>query len=298
MEKWSKLNLDHKVYIIKYDQSSTENSDSMVTCWLSDFKHLWKESIETIENLQKRFSEQNRRYEIKNDQLIETIVKLSANICNSKIESNDDKLKLHFDYPFSEDIFVKFYWLLERCDHQEFYENISMPMLKQMIELQANRTKLIEIIEKKDQEIEQYKLDGAAPLMRKQFITKPFENVDADLQFKMFSSDISEFSNALIGTDQLMETTVSDVQAKDNVETKSSNSIKDDSMIIASCSSKARNRKGFTIIKRIEAVTYEENDSDDDSQSKKQQITQDVVKTNSHATSSKQTKRIRKIPNL
>lgn len=198
MEKWSKLQLASGPYIIKFDSATGENDETKYTFWVSDFKTLWTEAIATKEDLLKRISDHNPAIVEPNDdwlgRLITLFGKPQANVQqNTEIMANGD---LQLKYLIDDDI-LKFQWLLTQCDPQMFFDQITKSMLHQIGELFNAKKQLIEIVKKKDDEIRQYKVEGAPELQRTKFITEPFEESQLTTQAKMFDCEIGEFENII-----------------------------------------------------------------------------------------------------
>lgn len=283
MEKWNKLLIGTVPYVIKFQKNATPDSDPIVTCWLSNFKSIWTESIASISILQKRFSELNRRLDIDDDQLLDIVSRLPESIQHTKFEPDDnEKHKLCFEYDLSKEVKVRHFWLLQKSNEQSFYEHITKPMMAQMLELHANHTKLIDLVKRKDQEIEQYKLDGAT-LTRKQLATKPFHSDDVALEADMFECSATELASEFGVFAAVQSTETKDDTAGGGTP--------------GSAGSKAKAIKGPVPLKRIQPIQYYEN-SDDESQADEETSSFQNISVNKQTRYANHTKRNRKTPNL
>lgn len=249
MEKWKKLSIGSESYIVKFIKSDAE---PIVTCLLSNFKSIWSESITSTSILQKRFTEFNRRLDIEDDKLLGIITNLPESIQNTKFDAAEDGVrKLSFEYHLSAEIILRHIWFLQKSDEQTFFEQITKPMMNQMLELYDSHTKLIDIVKRKDQEIEQYKLDGAPPITRQQLVTKPFDIVDAPRNMNMFECPIIEFEREFGFNDGLTSKAIDQIDLGKNDGNSST------------ISNKPSRLKGLTPIKRIQKIQYDDSDDDD-----------------------------------
>lgn len=284
MDKWIRLVIDSECFVIKFQKNIASDSNAIVTCWLSNFKLLWTESIASIAILQKRFSELNRQLDIDDDKLFEMITRLPQSIQYTEFQANENgKHKLSFEYHLSKEIKARYCWLLQKSNEQLFFEHITKPMMSQMLELHTSRSQLIDLVQRKDQEIEQYKMDGAK-LTRKQLATKPFESDDVSLKVDMFECSVADFSRecGAIDGDSMLKT-----ESKDNTGIEATP---------GRIGKKTKTIKGLVPLKRIQPIQYV--DSDDDSQADKQTSYQNVTANKQTSHDTNHTKRIRKIPNL
>lgn len=194
MDRWLSFQInDSDHFIVKFCCNHDDNSKSAATCWLSDFTSLWTESINTKSELLDRFFAENeiidRSSEGIEKQVLDTIGTLppdSNKNIELRIDNNEDdrNIMLKFKYILSE-IPVRFQWKLTKSDSKQFFDVITKSIFQQLFELQNRNEELVQIIKSKNLEIEQYKLDGAKPLMRKQFITPPFDENDYPQPFQM-----------------------------------------------------------------------------------------------------------------
>lgn len=183
MDQWLSFQInDSDHFIVKFCCNHDDDTQTAATCWLSNFTSLWTESITTKSEVLDRFFAINEIIDRSSEgiecQVLDTIGTLPPNSKNIEIscDNNEDDqiITLKFKYTLS-GIPVHFHWKLTKSDSKQFFDVITKSMFQQLFELQHRHDELVKIIKAKDLEIEQYKLDGAKPLMRKQFITRPFD---------------------------------------------------------------------------------------------------------------------------
>lgn len=212
MERWSKLQHDSSVYIIKCDRKNSGNIEPEFNFWLSDFKELWHESFATKDDLFKRITDANPALIIDGIEhnLIEMLGKIDTKTATigkaTKISENGFQLEMKFYMDGG--VTVKFDWCLEKCNSQAFFEQITKKLLHQIGELELNVKQLIGTVKSKDKEIAEYIAEGAAPLHRKQFVTQKFDETQITQPTKLFNCEMDEFEG-VIGTLSKMVVTTS-----------------------------------------------------------------------------------------
>lgn len=262
MEHWTKLIIGSNVYIVKFDTKSDENHE-LFTFWLSNFKTLWTETINTKDQLFQRFADENASLTIDDDNTNQLIGALGTFAkyfqCNAEIKPNDEEIKFQFKLSLDGGVFTNFHWLLKKCAPEIFFDQVTKSLLHQIGELEESKKHLNEIVKKKDDEIRQYGLEGAPPLMRKKFITEPFDETVFTARPQMFNCDISDFE-AVLGP---LSTYIAPEEPKREVSPlKPPNH--------------GRNARAQQKIVKLGEVSYE---SSDDDQPNEQVKTQNEVKT-------------------
>lgn len=135
--EWSEIkveSIDYGIQIVTY------NTADRLTCWLSDFSSLWHETI-TMDNMAKRYKECNPLLELydKKELILSKYTTHPENANNLSMVRNDDMLKLctkNYISDGSDNIPLKFYWLLERAAHPAIYGKFTKSVLKDIISLQ------------------------------------------------------------------------------------------------------------------------------------------------------------------
>lgn len=202
MERWSDLQIETGVYIMRLDQPNENSAESTFTIWLSDFETLWSETI-TRHDLLKRLSDKNPTLatddDIINGQFIGELGKISSikQPAIHRDESNADDVKLQLKYIIFDEAEVEFEWQLKKCGPRDFLEQITKPLLRQAGELQDQKRELCDVATKKDLEIAQYKLELGQVKIRKRFITEQFDGQKFTLQSQMFNCEIDRFQSVI-----------------------------------------------------------------------------------------------------
>lgn len=191
MERWSKLKLGANLFLSKFDRKNSETVDSF-TFWLSDYKTLWSECINSKDNLLQRLADDNPALTITDeifDQLVGALNPVESTAhANTDIKPGDEEIKLQLKLSLGDKIQSQFHWFLKKCDSETFFEQITKSLLYENCELKQ----LIDIVKKKDDEIKQHKLEGARPLERKRFITDVFNADEFTLQSQVFDCTIDD----------------------------------------------------------------------------------------------------------
>lgn len=196
MERWSKLKIGTDVFVGKFDRNNSEAVESF-TFWLSDFKTLWSECVNSKENLLQRLVDDNPALVINDEtpeQLLSALKRVgSAAQMNTGIKPGEKEFKLKLNLSLGDGIPSQFHWLLKKCEPQMFFDQITKSMLYQIGEY----SKVIDIIKKKDDEIKQRKLEGAPPLVRTKFETEIFNADEFALRSQMFDCTIDDLESII-----------------------------------------------------------------------------------------------------
>lgn len=128
MECWTKIDIGPNVYVVKFEKKIDENQESY-TLWLSDFKALWTETINTKDELFQRFADENVSTAIDDetaDRLIEALGTFTKYYQTSAdIKPNDEGIKFQCKLDVDVGTATKFYWLLKKCEAQVFFEQMT-----------------------------------------------------------------------------------------------------------------------------------------------------------------------------
>lgn len=176
---WSKYEENAEKFFVRITHKRLLDGKDQRTCWLTDLKSLYSETLNTSADVMERAQNENPlmlvlKIEEKILQAISTPPNTIATAEAEQITFDRATNRIQLKYHLSENIPLKFYWTLSKCDETAFFEMITMPLIRQMIHAEETNRNLIEIVKRKDLEIEQYKLDGAPPLLRRQFVTEHF----------------------------------------------------------------------------------------------------------------------------
>lgn len=224
MDKWKKIQTEIGIFIVRFDLKRKEDSLESLTCWLSDFQHIWRETISNKLDFLNRFQKQNillKANEIENE-ICEILLTLPEPKSGSvelaedqlKLIKDNESIQLNLKYYLHGKIPLKFDWQLLPMDGVCFYREVTLPMIRQLSELEVIRAKLVETVRKKDIEIEQYKLSGATPLIRKQCVTETFDENEVKVSNEMFDCSTGDFASLFSILNSSNESTVALVSSK------------------------------------------------------------------------------------
>ncbi|KAJ9591395.1 hypothetical protein L9F63_002001 [Diploptera punctata] len=178
---WKQLKIQNDVFLIR-----NVNSNGKYTIFISNLIKIWAEEL-TIDNFYQRCKKLNPLMEGEQETLTEWILSLlnSDSIANIKLMECDDSQVLEIRSKLSGVPFVfKFY--LDPVSSEMFYEEMTLPLIFMIQQLQSQKNKLFDLLKKKDVEINEYKMEGAQ-LSRKNIETAAF-NIK---QFEESCSNIS-----------------------------------------------------------------------------------------------------------
>lgn len=171
---WKTIQINSTAYIFKLRHNGAQNKTA---CFLSDFKTIWSEALDSSELLSRAKTE--------NPFLDEYDAILNTTISNLPTESNatpsnielvecNDEVKLKLKYYVEKVPFV-FYWNLTQCNINVFFEEVTQTLLGHVANLQNETDTLRALLVRKDAEIAEYKNERSCPLTRRHLITEPFD---------------------------------------------------------------------------------------------------------------------------
>ncbi|GAB1600361.1 non-homologous end-joining factor 1-like isoform X2 [Argonauta hians] len=190
---WRVLQADEYVYMIK-----TRFGDNCYECMITDLTNYWCESLTENEFCQ-RFQELNPNLEAPISKILEHIrLTIEQSSSDNLRISKDDNGSMHVwinsklsNFPFT-------WQLIGEPAHEEMIsENMTIPLLMMVSELNRRQRELVQIISKKDSEIEDYR-SQSVKLSQKQLATAYFE--EEAFESNMVLSKEFEDSIKLLGT--------------------------------------------------------------------------------------------------
>ena len=151
------------------------------TCYLTDLVNVYIEDLDK-EAFMKRFNDLNEDLEVENYEEVLTelsrILRLSTS-CKKRakmvVDSGDCEVNVDW---VSEDIPYKWRFILRRGSSQQFNSQVFCQVFDCMYKLAQEKKTLLEVVRKKDLEIEDYETSGAR-LSRKSLKTGRFNEVEA-----------------------------------------------------------------------------------------------------------------------
>ncbi|KAI4499795.1 hypothetical protein M0802_005051 [Mischocyttarus mexicanus] len=161
---WKKINIDNEYFIICVTKE--HNAWKIL---LSNFKEIWSECL-TDEKILSRSKELNSTLIISDNEHMEVVLDVLTDISKYAVKSSVDHIKLLKNF---EGGWFKFEINFSKGTTEEFWDNITKPLCLSSVELIRRQNILLDMIKRKDQEIAEYKAEGAE-LIRKNIETKVF----------------------------------------------------------------------------------------------------------------------------
>lgn len=184
---WNELKFGDEIYMI----CAIKENDKF-NILLTNLVELWAETLTKDATIQ-RCRELNKLLNVDSldcNQIVGTILN---DICSHIVEANKEKIQLHRKI---EDITFKFAIHLRKASPEEFCEIVTKPVCISSMELMRQCRILLDLIKKKDEEIAEYKAEGAE-LIRKNIETKPFN--EEYLNVRCHSQDKPNYSKIFQG---------------------------------------------------------------------------------------------------
>lgn len=170
---WENIKIGDASYMI----SIAKNNGSF-EIYLTNLVELWTEVL-TRDSILQKLRKLNALLNIEMLDPDEVVMKLLNNISEHITEATVEEMKLRTKIGGG---FLKFHLNLAKASPQKFYEVVTKPLCFSSAELLRQREILIDVIKKKDEEIAEYKAEGAE-LIRKNIETRTFkeDQINVDL---------------------------------------------------------------------------------------------------------------------
>lgn len=184
---WESVKIDGNDYLI-----SVERRDDTIRIFLTDLIDMWTETL-TNEIVLNKCRKLNPLLNVDALDYNEIVLNVLKNLSNYIVEASVAYMRLKVPV---EDGWMKFDLNLTKSTAQDFWENVTRPLCISGIEFIRQRNFLLDLIKRKDEEITEYKAQGAE-LMRKNIETKLF--VEEQLRDDIPNSDTVDCANAFRG---------------------------------------------------------------------------------------------------
>ncbi|KAL2729656.1 non-homologous end-joining factor 1-like [Vespula squamosa] len=175
---WKKINIQDDLFIICVTK---ENNAWKIL--LTNFKEIWSECL-TNEKILTRSKKLNSILIISDNEHMEVVLDTLTDIPKYAVEASVDHIKLLKNFEGGR---FKFEVNFSKGTTEEFWENVTKPLYLSSIELMRRQNILTDLIKRKDQEIAEYKAEGAE-LIRKNIETKVFN----ENQLNMHAIEVDE----------------------------------------------------------------------------------------------------------
>ncbi|KAL5276699.1 hypothetical protein ACFFRR_002116 [Megaselia abdita] len=203
---WSFLSSCNLFFKLEFSEDGND-----VCYHLTNVKNMWKENLSLSEAF-KRVKTLNRLIKFNDDTIKETILRNDPEF----VEFKDNELILK--YKVDGDPF-KFTWKLVQLSADEFLEHFTNPLMFCVEVLAKENEKLKAVIEQKDIEIEQFKIEGNV-LRRTTVATLPFDMKAYDERNSKLNSITKDF-HEIANTMDFVQKKLKEFEATKSPEAKS-----------------------------------------------------------------------------
>ncbi|KAF6206996.1 hypothetical protein GE061_018233 [Apolygus lucorum] len=158
-----------------------------ITICVSNLRSLWRSQL-TEDDVLGLFRRQNPLLQAKSECImtyIHSCLDSKESSTTVKIDDRNKSLALRLVSQASE-IKVKLHLILEIQDDQEFFREVTNPMVAVVMQLMEQRSKLLSLVRSKDLELREYKLEGAE-------ITRKNVETNEVLEKEFIEESLSEF---------------------------------------------------------------------------------------------------------
>lgn len=169
---WSDLKIGDDVFMI----SVLEKDDSFEVS-LTNLVEIWMEAL-TRETFIKKCQKLNPLLNVDGIDCNKIMINLLNNVSKYIVDASVEQIKLHIDV---EGDVVKFDFNLSKATPEHFWKVVTKPLCLSSIELKRQHKILLDLIKKKDDEIAEYKAEGAQ-LLRKHIETNAFNEEQLKIQ--------------------------------------------------------------------------------------------------------------------
>ncbi|XP_029035132.1 non-homologous end-joining factor 1-like [Osmia bicornis bicornis] len=180
---WNKLKINDEVYMI----SATQKDDT-IEILLTNFIQIWIEKFTDKISLD-RCRELNPLLNVEALNCKEIILNILSDIPKHIVEASPEQIKLRVKL---EGGFMKFALNLIKGTPEDFWKFVTKPLCISSMEIIRQHKFLLDLVKKKDEEIAEYKAEGAE-LIRKNIETKPF--MEEQLRTVISSANTDDYTN-------------------------------------------------------------------------------------------------------
>jgi hypothetical protein len=186
---WKSFQHNDDLYMIKL--VTNQNLDFYVT----DLQKIWIQNI-SKETLLSQFQEFNPLFEIKVDEAVSQVAQLINDISSLEhveVVKTDDELQLILRSSKAE-FKIEFNFNFHKSTSEVFLKEVTVPLIQTVKHLEERQNMLYNLVQKKDRELEEYKLEKGL-ISRDDLITEKFDesqagNVDNKSMMNVFGQSI------------------------------------------------------------------------------------------------------------
>lgn len=158
---WIKIQLEDETDCLIWFNIESDSEDFRYSCYLTDLTNIYMEEGD-LQSFQSRFCALNEDIEIEVEDLKDVLndLKLSFKDCKKIGKRVDDKIELKLDWECDESN-LKWTFILSPGTQEQFSEIVTKKLFLCLLKQQQDKDSLMEVIKKKDLEIEDYENCGA-----------------------------------------------------------------------------------------------------------------------------------------
>lgn len=168
---WTPLVLNETNYLLKCLKEATINF------YITDFKEMWHEELSPAE-LRNRFQELNPLFDttlLTEDDLVERILSLISEPDPTILYTLTKQLDhVTLDIKSMREFSIKYRFYLKLANYATFFAQFTLPLMQTVQYLEMRQKKLVDLLERKDKEIQEHVLENGE-LTRKAIVTKKFD---------------------------------------------------------------------------------------------------------------------------
>lgn len=141
----------------------SEHGEDQFTLLLTNFVDFYKEDLNK-EEIESRSDDENEILRVKLEKVIRTLKTEKPSNCAIIKNDDDESLRINLSFPLNFAIkshSLKFYFNVDKCNSNEIGKFYACGLMKLLIENNLMIDKLRKAVEAKDQEIDDYKSNGA-----------------------------------------------------------------------------------------------------------------------------------------
>ncbi|XP_044258170.1 uncharacterized protein LOC123007145 isoform X2 [Tribolium madens] len=166
---WKTFQHGANLYMIKVVQ------DTNLRLVLTDFQNIWVQEI-SKDDLLLQFQEANPLFDVKVDEIVTEVteaINSISDLTDIEISEADEGLKLLLNSIKSE-YKIKFKFNFHKSSSETFLKEITVPLIQTVKHLEERQNMLMNLLQKKDRELEEYKLEKGV-ISRDDLITEKFD---------------------------------------------------------------------------------------------------------------------------
>ena len=158
---WIKIQLEDETDCLIWFNIESDSEDFRYSCYLTDLTKIYLEEGD-LQSFESRFCALNEDIEIELEDLKDVVndLKLSLKDCKKIGKRVDDKIELKIDWEYEESN-LKWTFFLSPGTPEQFSEIVTKRLFLCLLKQQQDKDSLMEVIKKKDLEIEDYENCGA-----------------------------------------------------------------------------------------------------------------------------------------